>query len=98
VLWTTAQEGEIWKRVAWKNDDRAKEHLEGFQQYEALKGLSLGRIMIEAGSGPWTQSRFLLQAQPNLESTVNSCTVFKPGADFLSRTSEFDCLCTVEAS
>lgn len=83
TVWRIAQEAEgtLWKMAGRRNHDRAPEHVGAFGSYKGLSGRSLGD-MIEVGSGPWTQSRFLLQAAPDVEPTVTSFTVYEPGAEY----------------
>lgn len=82
TIWYAAQEqeGAVWKGVGG-NNDRAPEHITAFNKYQDVASRQLGDV-IEVGSGPWTQSRFLFKTVPDVVPTVQSFTVYEPGADF----------------
>jgi SAM-dependent methyltransferase len=82
TIWNAAQEqeGAVWKSIGG-NNDRAMEHITAFDMYKDVANKQLGDV-IEVGSGPWTQSRFLLKTLPEVESTIKSFTVYEPGANF----------------
>mmetsp|Transcript_21399 Transcript_21399/g.50876 ORF Transcript_21399/g.50876 Transcript_21399/m.50876 type:complete len:413 (-) Transcript_21399:165-1403(-) len=82
TIWHAAQEqeGAVWKKLGG-NNDRAGEHITAFHKYQDVTNRQLGDV-IEVGSGPWTQSRFLFKTVPEVISTVKSFTVYEPGAEF----------------
>lgn len=59
ALWKIFQQNEasVWKGSTNRND-RGKEHLEGFDQYNSVPS-NLGNF-IEVGSGPFTQTQYLI--------------------------------------
>ena len=83
TIWYAAQEqeGAVWKTLGGANNDRAGEHIAAFNKYQDVTTRQLGDV-IEVGSGPWTQSRFMFRTVPEVVPSVKSFTVYEPGADF----------------
>jgi len=82
-LWKMAQQAEntLWaKAPRGTNNDRYRDHFQGFANYHCLTtNQNLGHV-VEVGAGPWTQFRGLLHLRPDVQ--VESYTVLEPGADF----------------
>jgi len=82
-LWKAAQKGE---KALWASsgvdDDRGAENKEGFDDYRALKGLKLGRLL-EVGSGPFTQTKTILEAlrAQGEDPSISEIHVADPGVD-----------------
>jgi hypothetical protein len=74
-LWKIVQQNEFneWKKKYLGTDDRGKEHIEGFGNYERLPQ-NLGKYL-EIGCGPYTQTQFIIN------HTFESITLLDPGAD-----------------
>eukprot|EP00961_Rhodomonas_salina_P161933 2180975-Rhodomonas_salina.1 len=69
LLWEAAQAAETaeWND-SWLDGDRVGEHQEGFGGYACAPD-RLGHVL-EMGAGPWTQTRGLLAARPDLQVRV----------------------------
>ena len=78
TIWHAAQEqeGAVWKKLGGSND-RAGEHIAAFSKYHHVARRQLGDV-IEVGSGPWTQSRFMFKTVPEVIPTIKSFTVYEP--------------------
>ena len=74
-----AQKAELalWSNVGSDTNDRADDHLKGFDDYAAVPPF-LGRVL-EIGCGPWTQSQFMIEKlRPHL--VIDDVTLWEPNA------------------
>lgn len=84
--WRQAQQEEsfVWDGKDWGND-RNEEHARWFDNYRAVNGSSLGRIL-ELGCGPFTQTKTILEKvmdrQKGQQTRVTSITLADPLMSF----------------